>query len=171
LVDILFYFYEILELKKFFEKEIKPYRKQYFLFSKTTLPLSKIVTLKEKYNCIVSVAHPYGYSMRAGSSKTFDKHESIFEKVDVIEAVNGSNPRISNKKAMDYLMKKKKSFTGGSDGHSIYTLGNVLTCSNAKTVREFLDNIKTRKNIVYGEELRFGKFSEYFYYGLNKVLR
>ena len=169
LVDILFYFYNPDDLKQFYTKEILPYRKKISVISRTTIPLERIYHLSKKYNCITSVAHPYGYSMRSGAKNLFKKHESILKNFDIIEAINGGNHRTKNEEAVEYIKKHNKGITGGSDGHSIYALGKVITCSKAKTVKQFLDNIKNKKNKVIGIEDRFGKYSTYGNYIKNKI--
>ena len=169
LVDILFYFYNLNDLKQFYTKEILPYRKKISVISRTTVPLKNLHNLSTKYNCVTSVAHPYGYSMRVGVKNLFKKHEQILKKFDIIEALNGGNSRTKNEYAVEYIRKHKKGFTAGSDGHSIYALGNVVTCSKAKNVKEFLDNIKNKKNKIIGIEDKFGKFSTYGNYIKNKI--
>lgn len=169
LIDILFYFYEIEELKRFFDNEVLPNTKKFFHISRTNIPLSKLIKLHRKYNCLISVAHPFGYSLRSSLTEVFKKFKSQLEKSDVFEAINGGNTRKQNEKVINYIVKNNKAFTAGSDGHSIYPLGNVLTCSKAKNIKEFLDNIKTKKNIVIGMETRFGKIGEYGYYGIDKI--
>ncbi|AJF61051.1 TPA: hypothetical protein HA239_00835 [Candidatus Woesearchaeota archaeon] len=168
-VDVLFYFYDIEEMKSFYKKEILPNRVRMLRYFRSTLSLPELHKLSKKYNCVTSVAHPYGYTMRGGSNRIFEKNENELKKFDAVEAINGGTSRKNNRRAVDYIKQNLKSYTGGSDGHSIYPLGNVLTCSKANTVKEFLDNIKNKKNHVIGKELRFNKFSEYFYYGKNKI--
>jgi len=169
LVDILFYFYNLNDLKQFYTKEILPYRKKISVIARTIIPLQKIYNLSTKYNCVTSVAHPYGYSMRAGSKNLFEKHEQTLKKFDVIEAINGGNSRTKNEEAIKYIKKHDKGFTAGSDGHSIYALGNVITCIKSRNIKQFLDNIKNKKNKVIGIEDRFGKYSTYGNYIRNKI--
>ncbi len=168
-IDILFYFYNINDLKEFYKKEIEPYRKKFFIKITTSIPLEKIYLLSKKYNCVTSVAHPYGYNTRIGVKRLFKKYEHILKKFDVIEAINGGNPREKNKEAITYIKEYNKGITAGSDGHSIYALGKVLTYSKAKTVKQFLNNIKNKKNKVIGIEDRFGKLSTYGNWIKNKL--
>jgi hypothetical protein len=46
-----------------------------------------------------------------------------------------------------------KRYTGGSDSHVKDYIGNVVVCSKAKNIKEFLDNIKNKKQIIIGKEL------------------
>lgn len=168
-VDILFYFYNLDELKLFFEKEIKPYRKKIVVYYKLNLSLEQIYNLSRKYNCVACIPHPFGYGARAGNKKTFEKYINILKKFDVIEAINSGTSLKNNQKAVDVIKKNNKCFTGGSDGHSIYELGNVITYSKAKNVKQFLDNIKNKKNKVVGIANKHGKLTSYFNWIKNKL--
>lgn len=168
-LDLLFYFSELDELKSFFSKEIKNQRKRFLHTYKSTMPLSRLIKLSKKYDCLVSVAHPFGYSMRIGSNDIFYQNEKLLKNIDTIEAINGGTLRKNNLTATDYIKKHNKNITAGSDCHSIFGLGNVVTCSKAKTVKEFLNNIKKKKNYVIGQEMKFFKFGEYFLHGINRI--
>lgn len=168
-IDILFYFPKIEELKRFFCKEILPNRTRFFLKTKTTLSINRLLILSERYGCLCSVAHPFGYSMRAGKNDIYEKYRSALEKFGCIEILNGGTSRKNNERALSVL--GKRCFTAGSDGHSIFTLGDVVTCADAKDITGFLKAIKSRKNHVAGHEVRFGKIGEYLNYGRNKFLR
>ncbi|MEM3374469.1 MAG: PHP domain-containing protein [Candidatus Woesearchaeota archaeon] len=167
-IDILFYFYNISELKKFFEQEIIKNRINYFHSTKTKINLVKLLKLKDNYKCITSVAHPYGYNLRA-KKNLFNEFREILLKFPNIEVINGGNNREDNIKAINLARKNKKGFTSGSDGHSIYSLGKTITCAKAKNLKEFLDSIKNKKNFVIGTETDFGKYGEYIRFGFNKI--
>ncbi len=167
-VDVLFYFYETDELKKFFEKEILPFRKmKFYKRSTTTRKLETFLELKDKYACIAVIPHPFGYSMRTGKNDVFEKNEKSLEKFEIFEWVNGGTDKKNNLRAQEYIKKNKKKFTAGSDGHSIHRLGKVLTTSSAKNTKEFLDNIKEGKVSVTGDG--FSKFKEYYLWMRNKI--
>jgi histidinol phosphatase-like PHP family hydrolase len=155
--DVLFYFYDLKTLKKFFEKEIKNNRLFIRRFRgrdlyKTKFSLEYILKLRKKYKCVVSLAHPYGYTIRA-KPLDLEKYKHIFEYADAIEVINGGNNHDLNQKAVKLHSETDLSITGGSDSHSIFTYGTVFTYSKAKNVKEFLDNIKKKKNYVIGKEL------------------
>ena len=169
MVDILFYFYTIDELMAFFDIDILPNKQKYFHTSRTLIPLSNLIALSSKYRCVTSVAHPFGYTLRTTTKFDFKEYEPTLKQVDVFEAVNGGNTRKQNLDAINYIKKHKKAFTGGSDGHSIYSLGKILTCSKAKNITEFLDDIISRKNIVTGNETKLGKIGTYAQYAANKI--
>ncbi len=173
--DVLFYFYGLETLKKFFEMEIKDNRIIIRRFRgrnlyKTNLSLEHIVKLSKKYKCVVSLAHPFGYTIRA---KILDlkKYNYLFDYVDAIEVINGGNNHDLNVRAVELQKKNKMGITGGSDSHSIFTYGNVLTCSKAKNTKEFLDNIKNNNTLVIGKELFFGRPTLFFYYFLHQFIK
>jgi predicted metal-dependent phosphoesterase TrpH len=167
LIDILFYFYDEKEMISFYNKEIQPNKVKYLHSTKTSLPLVELVKLEKKYNCLMSVAHPYGYSVRSRFNDVFEKNASIIEHCKFIEALNGGNDRKHNELAVDYIIKNSKGYTGGSDGHSIFPLGNIITVSKARNLKEFLDNIKSKRNLVIGNENMLGKIGEYGRYAVN----
>ncbi len=171
--DVLFYFYDLDTLKKFFYKEIRRNRipikrlRNMRIF-KTRFSIMEILKFRKKYNCLVSLAHPYGYTLRA-KPLDIEKQKDIFKYADAVEVINGGNNHPQNKKAVALREKAKAAYTGGSDGHSVYAIGSVLTCSKAKSIKEFLGNIKNQKNIVIGKEPFFGRKTVFFYYFLNKI--
>lgn len=171
LVDILFYFYDVEEYIKFYEKEIKKNKKRLFHTSKTSLSLEEIYEISTKYNCVSCVAHPFGYSMRASRKNIFKIHKSILEKFKVVEAINGGNLRRHNELAVNYIIENKKAVTGGSDAHVLKNIGRVITFSKADTVKEFLDNIKNKKAGVVGVERKKGKLSQYTDYAVAMVAK
>jgi predicted metal-dependent phosphoesterase TrpH len=169
LVDILFYFYDDRELKRFFEKEILPKRKKVFHSTKVDISLSDLYKISKKYRCIPSVAHPFGYSLRTSLTDVFAKHEEILSRFDHVEAINGGNSRKHNTRAVEYIEKTNKKMTGGSDGHSLSRLGKVLTFAKAKSTKEFLDKIEAGDVMVVGTETKLGKFGEYANYAMSRM--
>ena len=57
-----------------------------------------------------------------------------------------------NRKAAGLAAEKKLCMTGGTDGHLLRDLGNVLTCSYAEDPMDFLEEIIRRRNCVIGHE-------------------
>ena len=168
MVDILFYFYNIDDLRIFFNREILPHKKKLLYLSKTNIPLTKLLDLSKKYKCLASVAHPFGYLFRTTFRNIFRKYEKTLSQFDVFEAINGGNFRAHNQEAIDYIYQNNKGYTAGSDGHSIQTLGRILTFSKSDSVKSFLNNIKNKKNSVAGVEVKMGKLGMYLNYTISK---
>jgi hypothetical protein len=153
---ILLYFYSFREMKEFYEKHIKQYRgKNPFLA--TSLKTSELMDFTKKYNCIRIAAHPYGYLIsNSGLSKAIKKThvpEQVMRSIDGLEVICGGINRRLNEKAAEQAAFFSRAITGGTDSHSLFQLGNVLTISRAETKDEFLDNIRRRRNIVMGKEV------------------
>lgn len=168
--DVLFYFNTLKKLEKFFQDEIKNNSIDKKYYNQTTISLEDIVKLRKKYDCVVSLAHPYGYAIRA-KPLNIEKHDTVFKYVDAIEVINGGNNHSLNVKAVELHKKQNRGITGGSDGHSIFAIGDVLTCSKAKNITEFLNNIKNKKNIVIGRGPYLGRSVFFLYYFAHKILK
>ncbi|MBN1503171.1 hypothetical protein JW930_06510 [Candidatus Woesearchaeota archaeon] len=163
-LDVLFYFYSVNELKKFYVRQVKKYLSKSPFYPRISANVLELLDTSKKYNCISSFAHPYKYRER----KDF---YDILKKVDAVEVINSGMGRKANLFALEKAKEFRKSITGGSDAHSIYELGGVITYSKAGSVKEFLDNIKKKKNYVVGKELRFLKAERYWHYFRNRVRR
>ncbi|MBN2457632.1 PHP domain-containing protein [Candidatus Woesearchaeota archaeon] len=154
---ILLYFYSFKELVHFFETHIKPNRgKNPFLA--TNIRTAELIHSTRKYNCLRVAAHPYGYMIaNNGLSKAIGKahvsHE-VMRDIDGLEVICGAIGRRYNRKAVEQARLLGRAVTGGTDGHTLFQLGEVLTISRADTRKEFLDNIKKKNNIVMGKELK-----------------
>ena len=114
-----------------------------------------LIDLSKEYNCLICAAHPYAIAWQGMCKPYHSKYitKDVLNKIDIIEVITGSNLRKRNLKAVWLADSLKKSISGGSDGHSIFELGKVLTY--AKEVHDagsFLDSIKNKKNSVIGKE-------------------
>jgi len=169
LIDILFYFAELEDLKRFYESEIKSNIIKFLHTTRTKLTITRVYDISKIYPCMAVVAHPFGYSVRTTPLDLFKKYEKILSRFDVFEAINGGNLRKDNLKALSYLTQNKKCFTGGSDAHSLVNIGNVVTVCDAKTPKEFLDKIIKKENQVIGLETKGSKLGEYRDYAVSMV--
>ena len=132
---LLFYFYDINELKEFYQKEILPFKiKHRFHLYRTKLPLIKLLEISKNYNCITSAAHP--------AIKTLIWTKKPLSMVDAIEVINSSIPSKYNTKAFKISDSLNKSKTAGSDAHSIKHLNSGGIISNEDTVEGILNSIK-----------------------------
>jgi hypothetical protein len=152
---ILAYFFSVSELVEFYEKHIKD-AKGGDPNGATCLPVKDLFSALENYNCITSAAHPYGY-MLSGLAKCVRKgfvDSEFLEKVDALETISGAAPRACNQKASMKAEELGKAVTGGSDGHTLFELGRIVTSSYASDVETFLENILKKKNYVIGTETK-----------------
>jgi predicted metal-dependent phosphoesterase TrpH len=147
-VHILLHFYSTKDLKEFYEKELK----QKLKISPWFIPMSheEVVEAASKYKCLITAPHPFGPGFIG--IKKFHTNQKIINKLHAIEAINGCCIGDMNTKAIAWGKKIKKPFTGGSDGHCLAELGTSLTICKAKTVKEFLDQVKKGNSIIIGKE-------------------
>lgn len=154
---ILLYFYSPGELKEFYEKEVEPF-KQGNPYMAVDMKVPELIEASRDYNCIRGAAHPYGTAIiNNGLSKSVKKHyvqESVFDHIDTMEVICGAMNRRLNRKAHDRALEIEKGFTGGTDGHTIFELGNVVTSSYADDLDSFLTSILKKRNYVVGKETR-----------------
>lgn len=152
---MLFYFYNMGELREFYVRFVEP-RKQGNPYMAINATAKEILDASKGYNCIRGAAHPFGYSIsNCGLSKAVSKRyvdETIFNDIDSMEVICGAMNRRLNMKAQGRCMELGKAFTGGTDGHTLLELGRVVTCSYAHDTESFLNNILKKKNYVIGRE-------------------
>jgi len=147
--DLLVYFYNVNELKEFYEKDVEPYR--YKLPSlRIYKRFAEVLEDTKDYNCVTSVAHPYGWLTKA-SARMLKKNSHVMREVDAIEVMNGGNTKTKNRKAVNLANQHSKCFTGGTDAHSITEFGRVVTYAKADDVESFLDAIRKKQNFVMGK--------------------
>ena len=152
---ILAYFYNVDDMKEFYNKYVKDFKnKNPYMALKT--PTEKIVEGIKKNNGIVSVAHPRSISMwdlqRKVNSGAIDK--SVLDSIDCAEVICGLIIRKMNVRAIKWAHDRKLGITGGSDGHTITRLGSVVTFAKADCADSLLDCVIKKKNFVIGSETK-----------------
>ena len=151
---ILVYFARLETLIHFYEKHVKK-NKTHDPHSNTDLTIAQLMRAKQQYECLVSVAHPYAPSY-TNVPKNIQKgfiDQSILEQADAVEVLNGAVTRKKNQKAVTFAQLLGKGITGGSDAHSLFEAGKVVTYARAQTIREFLSAIKRQENFVLGKPI------------------
>ncbi|MBW3022686.1 PHP domain-containing protein [Candidatus Woesearchaeota archaeon] len=156
---ILCYFYDKKELQKFYMKEIEYYkmkirRRKVFKAEIIKRDTFEIVKAAKKYNCIVTLAHPYGL-FHQNFEKALLKNPKVreaVENVDAIEVVTSTQRKISNRRSYALKLLFDKAMTAGSDAHTVYDVGSAVSCAKVKDAKTFLDSIKLKKNIIVGRE-------------------
>ncbi|QSZ67803.1 histidinol phosphatase [Methanofollis aquaemaris] len=152
---ILVYFYDTHDLEDFYRSHIRDARsKSPYLATRLTTP--EVLEWAAGYSCVVSAAHPYGYLLfNKGVQKCIDREylepEILFE-FDAVEAVCGGMGRGQNEKAARLARDGELGVTGGTDGHLLSDLGNVVTCADAADTGAFLDAVVRRETTVVGLE-------------------
>jgi len=153
MIHLLLYFFDIADLKDFFDHYIAPYRRIDPNASLKKMTALKIAKLAKQYHCVVVLAHPYSATHRGIES--YIKRQSnanFFAYIDAIEILNGTINAKRNLKAFELAKQFRKGVVGGSDGHTITSLGHVLTITQANTVEEFLDKVKRGDIKIMGKK-------------------
>lgn len=152
---ILAYFYDLGSLKDYWERNIRNevQRSPYLAIRKGT---EWILDSLEDENCIVSAAHPMGYMGNdKGLQKCIDKGrltEDVTERLDAYEVICSGMGRKSNIAAKESADRFGLGYTGGTDGHMLKEMGNVVTCSEHSDIDGFLDSIRKKENFIIGTE-------------------
>ncbi len=158
--DLLFYFYSHGDLSEFQRREVKPGLKGAWAFSKTKKDPFEMLDAGKEYNCIASAAHPAKYGPAS---------EMVVKKADACEVLNGGISRKQNLMALSWALKHGKAVTAGSDGHSIYELGHVVTAAKAEDMGGFLDQVRKGRVQAVGTELRYGKPERLLLHARNRI--
>jgi len=154
---MLFYFYKASDLKEFYAKIVEPH-KQKNPWMAIDMKVPDILEASKDYNCVRAAPHPFGYGLvNCGLSKCVNKNyvdESVFDSIEAMEVINGVMGRKNNKKAHVKAMDIGKGFTGGTDGHTIFEMGKVVTSAYADNIDSFLTSVIKKKNYVIGKEIK-----------------
>lgn len=147
--DILAYFNSERDANEFFRKNVRRKNNKLINFWRIELNSAELVERLKDYNAFVVLPHPFVH--RPKESYNFfskDKNKKLLKKIDSIEGVNSFLSHARNKKAIEWAEKISKPIVGGSDCHTIFHMGNVLTGCFAETRTEFLEEIRAGKNYV-----------------------
>jgi len=156
---ILTYFYEMKELRDFWQENIRPRLQSCPWLALRDCTTEKLLDLLEDQNCVVSGAHPMGY---LGSNKGVEIcnrkgyiSDEVVSRLDAYEVICGGMTREDNIEAVMSFKKHGLGITGGSDGHIAEDIGSVVTISKADDIESFLNNVLTGENAVRGSEKDF----------------
>ncbi|MEE9936010.1 MAG: PHP domain-containing protein [Deltaproteobacteria bacterium] len=152
---ILVYFYERRHLKKFFTTYIRPFLGK-DIMSSTRLGMEEIIHCAKLFPSVTIFPHPYCVAYTGICNLNFDSSrlERLWEAVDGVEAINAENIHRWNLRCARLGTDLRKALTGGSDGHSLYSLGKAVTyAACAKTGPAMLDAVKSGATRVIGKEI------------------
>ena len=152
---ILSYFYTIDDLMSFYEKEVAPHKGK-DVMSSTDLPLEKIIHKAKKHHGLSIFPHPFCGMYTGIASHQLEKHhlKRLFDMIDGVEVINSENLNKWNLKSSLLGFNLDKAISGGSDGHSLYQLGKVVSYAACKPTRKaFLDALRNKRTKVVGKEI------------------
>lgn len=154
MIHLLLYFYRLEDLQDFYATHVAPYKRVNTNAALKQMTALKIAKVARQYKCIVTLAHPYGGTHREieGFMK-LKENEYFLQYVDCIEGLNGTINQKRNMKSLALAEKFKKGVVGGSDSHTLSSLGNTVTIARATTIPEFLDQLKKGEVQVIGDKI------------------
>lgn len=134
---VLFYFYNKRELVRFHRNEVK----NQFL----NKDVDDFLKLKHKYRCIAGIAHPTGHEIWHNYGINYN-----IRNVDFLEVLNGCRSKNRAIELHELAKRYKTGIVGGSDAHVLEEIGNCVMCSKGKSVKEAIESVKKKKNLVVG---------------------
>ncbi|MGM5488520.1 MAG: PHP domain-containing protein [Nanobdellota archaeon] len=148
---ILVYFSQVRELQEFYRHHVEP-AKNKNPHSNTRLTIPELLRASKGYDCIVSMAHPYSpaYTHVPKGIKKGYIQPTVVSEFDAVEVINGAMTRAMNNRAMSFAEDLSCGITGGSDSHSLFEFGKVITYAKAETVSDFLKCVKRKESFVRG---------------------
>ena len=153
---ILVYFYDLSDLESFWLRNIRPRLQECPWLALRDCPTEMLLNMLERENCVVSAAHPMGYFMtNKGVEVCIRKgylNEDVAKRLDAYEVICSGMTRNSNRQSLASARRYGIGFTGGTDGHTLQEVGNVVTVSSATDVDSFLDDVVRRRVDVIGLE-------------------
>ncbi len=152
---LLVYFYEISDLVRFYEKELR-----YFLgkeiMSSCALSMESLIACARQYRCVVVFPHPFSAAYVGVCNPLFTtaRQQHLLSAADGIEAVNAGNLHKWNLESTVLGFNLDTGLTGGSDGHNLFQFGRAVTCASCPNDRgAFLDAVRDRATHVVGKEI------------------
>ncbi|MFO7568801.1 MAG: PHP domain-containing protein [Smithellaceae bacterium] len=152
---VLLYFYNLKDLRAFYRQFVRPCLGP-SVMSSTALSLESILAAARGFDALCVFPHPFCalYTGVCNLSVEPPRLDRLLQSVDGIEVINAENLHRWNLKCARLGRNLRKSLTGGSDGHSLYSMGRVVTCAAcAPTGRAMLDAVRARQTMVIGKEI------------------
>jgi predicted metal-dependent phosphoesterase TrpH len=153
---LLVYFYDIESLCRFYDQDVAPHMGR-DVMSSIDICMIDIIGRAKKLGAVTIFPHPFcGIYTGIASNHRFEKKclNELFQQVDGVEVINSENVNKWNLKSALLGFNLNKAIMGGSDGHSLYQLGRVVTyaaCGNDQGA--FLSAVKNGQNKVVGKEI------------------
>ncbi|HPC87077.1 MAG TPA: hypothetical protein PK927_11400 [Smithellaceae bacterium] len=152
---ILVYFDEARHLKKFYTKYVQPFLGREIM-SSTKLSMEEIVQSARLFPSMTIFPHPYCVAYTGICNLNFEQArlERLLDAVDGVEVINAENIHRWNLRCALLGLYLKKAITGGSDGHSLYHMGKVVTVADCEfSGPAMLDAVKNGRARVVGKEI------------------
>ena len=157
MAHVLTYFYSPDEMQDFFDTHIKDSRGGNPNLA-TKVSVTDLLDMTKDYNCVIAPAHPFAFPKRFSFISAMERgfvDKKVLKSLHGVEVICGANLRHMNHCAVDWAEELNKATIGGSDAHTLGSLGSVVTVSEGSTVEEVLNAIKRKKTSVVGSEAKF----------------
>lgn len=153
---ILTYFYEMADLENFWADKIRPRLQACPWLALKDCTVEQLLDMLENEQCVVSGAHPMGYfhsnkGVEVCHTKGYISEETV-KRLDAYEVICSGMTHSNNLSALKAAKEHGLSYTGGTDGHLLMEVGNVVTASESSDTDAFLNNIVNGKSNVIGIE-------------------
>lgn len=152
---LLVYFYDTQELKRFYDREVLPYKGP-GVMSSLSLSMQEAIERARDYRCVIIFAHPYCAMFTGVCNIQFSENQrqELFQMADGVEVLNASNLNKWNLKCTVLGFNLNRAMVGGSDGHTVNHMGQAVTYARCPRNRgDFLDAIASKENLVVGKEI------------------
>jgi len=152
---LLIYFYDIEDLARFFYEEIVPFMGRE-LMSSIDVPMEDIIRRAKERGAVTIFPHPYCGIYTGIANHNFENEHltELFDLVHGVEVINSENLNKWNLKSALLGFNLNKAIIGGSDGHSLYQLGRVVTFAGCENdPQAFLSAVQNGQNKVMGKEI------------------
>jgi predicted metal-dependent phosphoesterase TrpH len=152
---ILLYFYDVSSMEEYYHKHVEPFKRK-SPYLAINMDSWDIVRRAMGYNCVKVAAHPYGYLLfNKGLQKCIEAHyleQEILEMFDAVEILCGGMTWMLNNRAAELAERFLKGRTGGTDGHLLWELGEVVTVGPSSDLEGFLGDVVERRTKALGRE-------------------
>lgn len=119
--------------------------------------MSSLLAYLEEKHLLFSVNHVFSGLTGRRTDADFEEFAARFP---AIETLNGQMIAMANREAGAFAAREGKIAVGGSDAHTMGSLGRTFTeVSGARTPEEFLNGLKLGRNRVQGESGNYWKLT------------
>jgi predicted metal-dependent phosphoesterase TrpH len=168
--EFLMYFNGVRDLEGFYSKYVKgkAMAKQPWLeWHALKYSERELIEGANDFGGLISLPHPFHPlydTPKKSIYRLFEKEDRIFKKVHGIEVLNSLISHERNTSAFYWAKNSGKAYVGGSDSHTRFALGRVVTVTHGvEKVEDFLEMIKRRRSGVVGKDIPFvGKVKNVF---------
>jgi predicted metal-dependent phosphoesterase TrpH len=119
--------------------------------------MASLLAYLEEQQLLFSVNHVFSGLTGLRKDADFDEFAARFP---AVETLNGQMLAAANRSAASFAVRAGKIAVGGSDAHTLASLGRTYTSVHgARNAREFLDGLRQARSVVAGESGDYWKLT------------